>query len=330
MHFGRALLLCTLVSTASAQGVSPETASLFASSCTDNSRIEPSKRSEIELTAMDFLKKLLSETPEAAYSLLSADATASVSQDQLVQQATLVLRRMEVKEPAVTKTYLVHVTGKVPQRVVCGELADDKWDSVGAVTTFPEQAHVVISATTVNNKVAFMVWLVRPEKKWLVQSYWMNVATLADKGPGELRHLGREQLARRHFFNATLLYAAALQIANRGPNFQMGITQSLTTEMSQVTIPKEVQGQPPFDWSDGTNQYKVLNVGPMAIGGKIYVAINHQVSPWTTDKQVDGWNRQLIAYFKARFPEYKDTFAGIIVHAVDRGSNRGYGTVEEN
>ncbi len=54
------------------------------------------------------------------------------------------------------------------------------------------------------------------------------------------------------------------------------------------------------------------NVAPMAIGGKLHVVITHEVSPWQTNEQVDGWNKQLLNYFKHRSPEYSDTFAGLI------------------
>ena len=73
-----------------------------------------------------------------------------------------------------------------------------------------------------------------------------------------------------------------------------------------------------------------MQVGPIAIGGKLYVAIGHDVAPWQNDEQVDGWNRVLITYFKRQFPEYSDIFFGIVIRAYERGSNRGYGTVEDS
>src|SRR5262249_5202496 len=132
-----------------------------------------------------------------------------------------------------------------------------------------------------------------------------------------------------HKFNAALLYAAATQVANRGPNFQLGITQSISEDLSKLTVPSEIQGQPPFLWKDGHNTYKVLNVGPIAVGGKMYITIAHEVSPWQTDAEVDSWNKQLLGYFKKRFPEYSDVFAGLVARAMERGTDRGFGTVEE-
>jgi hypothetical protein len=124
------------------------------------------------------------------------------------------------------------------------------------------------------------------------------------------------------------LYAAAAQTADRGPNFQLGIVQSISDEMSKLTVPPEIKGQAPFFWKNGETTYKVASVGPIAVGGKIYVIIVHEVSPWQSNEQVDGWNKELLSYFKRRFPEYSDFFAGLVARANERGSNRGYGTVE--
>jgi hypothetical protein len=157
----------------------------------------------------------------------------------------------------------------------------------------------------------------------------LNVSTLADKDSIQLWQLARAQQAREHSFNAALLYAAAAQTADRGPNFQLGITQSISDDSSKLIVPADIKGQPPFLWKNGETTYKVMSVGPIAVGGKIYVIIVHEVSPWQSDGQVDAENKEMLSYFKRHFPEYSDAFAGLVARAIERGSNRGYGTVEE-
>lgn len=73
----------------------------------------------------------------------------------------------------------------------------------------------------------------------------------------------------------------------------------------------------------------MLNVGPIAVGGKIYVMILQEIQRWQTDSQIDGWNRELLADFKKRFPEYSVVFAGLVVRARESGTSRGYGTIEK-
>jgi hypothetical protein len=164
---------------------------------------------------------------------------------------------------------------------------------------------------------------------WKIQSFHLNVSSLADKDSMQLWQMAHAEQARQRNLNAALLYVAAAQTAERGPNLQLGLTQSISADMAKLTVPPDVRGQPPFLWKDGETTYKVASIGPIAVGGKIYVNIVHEVSPWQSNDQVDGWNKQLLRYFKGHYPEYSEVFAGLVVRAMERGSNRGYGTVEE-
>lgn len=278
---------------------------------------------------MNFVQTLLASDVRTGYDMLSSEGRANVSQDQLAQAAEGV-KHFQPTNPAIQHTYFIELKGKSPGRVVCAmDLSKpDGWESVGAKSV-PEQGHVILSAETRNNKLVFSVWLVPEQDSWKVQSFWINVATLADKDSKDLWQLGREQAAKGHNFNTALLYAAAGQVANRGPNFQLGITQSISEALSKLNVPSEIQGQPPFSWKNGQVTYKVMNVGPIAIAGKMYLIIVHQVSPWQSDAQVDGWNKELLSFFKQRFPEYSDVFSGLVARAIEQGSTRGFGTVEE-
>ena len=302
----------------------------FASSCGEDAHIETGKKKTIDTAAMNFVSTLLGPNPSLAFGLMSKAGQAEMSRDQFDGMAAGIVRQFEPKDVTLQHTYLIDLKGKSPGRVVCASdlSKPEGWESLAAADV-PEQAHVFLSADTRNNGLAFVVWLVPEQNEWKIQSFHLNVSTLADKDSIQLRDLARTQQARQHNFNAALLYAAAAQTAARGPNVQLGITQSISDEMSKLSVPAEIQGQPPFFWKNGSTTYKVASVGPIAVGGKIYVIIVHEVSPWENNEQVDGWNKEFLTYFKHRFPEYSDVFAGLVARATERGSNRGYGTVEE-
>lgn len=278
---------------------------------------------------MTFANAVLGSNPSNAFDLLSKAAQANTTPQQF-DGTEAILRRVEPKNVAIQHTYFVELKGKSPGRVVCGNSFSNPsaWASLEAESV-PQQAYTLLSADTVNNKLAIAIWLIPEQSGWKVHDFRMNVSTLGDEDSMQLLLLARIQQAKKHSFNAALLCAAAAQTANRGPSFQLGITQSISEEMSKFIVPDEIKGPPPFLWKNGERIYKVNNVGPIAIGGKLYVSINHEVSPWQSNEQVEGWNRELISYFKNRFPEYSDSFAGLVVRATERGSNRGYGTVEE-
>ncbi|HWY56746.1 MAG TPA: hypothetical protein VNZ03_19930 [Terriglobales bacterium] len=301
----------------------------FAVSCAEDAHIDTAKKKTIDAVAMNFIQTVLGPNPSAAFDFMSKAGQAETTGQQLDGAVAAIIRQFEPKNVTLQNTYLIELKGKSPGRVVCAtDLSKpDGWESLAA-ENIPEQAHVLLSADTINNKLAFVVWLVPEQGEWKVQSFRLNISTLADKDSLQLWELARAQEARQHSFNAALLYAAAAQTADRGPNFQLGITQSISDDMSKFTSPPEITGQPPFFWKDGETTYKVMSVGPIAVGGKIYVIIVHEVSPWQSDAQVDGWNKDLLNYLKRRFPQYSDVFAGLVARAIERGSNRGYGTVE--
>jgi hypothetical protein len=291
--------------------------------------IDAAKRNEIDAVAVSFVETVLGSNPSGAFDRLSKPAQAATTPQQF-DAVGQVVRKFEPKNVALQHTYLIQLKGKSPGRVVCATdlTKPDGWESLEAESV-PEQAHVLLSADMVNNKLAIAMWLVPEDKGWKVQDFRVNVSTLADKDSVQLLQLARAQKEAKHSFNAALLYAAAAQTANRGPSFQLGISQSISEEMARLTVPDEIKGQPPFLWKNGETTYTVMNLAPTAIGGKLYVVITHEVSPWQSNEQVDGWNKQLLTYFKHRFPEYTDTFAGLVARATERGSNRGYGTVDE-
>ena len=74
----------------------------------------------------------------------------------------------------------------------------------------------------------------------------------------------------------------------------------------------------------------MLNVSLTASAGKIFVMISHEVEPWQSDDQVDSWNKALLFYFKSRFPEYSEVFAGLVANAYEQGTKRQYRTVDDN
>jgi hypothetical protein len=302
---------------------------LAVSSCSEDANISAAKRKLIESAANNFLQKLLTGASEDVVVMMSKDGQANVTREQLKSYVAMLSQQWKPQNTSIQHTYLLKLIGKSAGRILCGRdlKKPDGWESLKAADV-SEQAYVSISAETINNRLVFTIWLVPEETSWKIQSIWMNVATLADKDSLWLWQFAEEQRKKGHNFNAALYYAAAAQVSNRDPNFQMGIVQSISEDVATLTVPPEVKGPPPFFWKNGEQTYKVLQVGPMAIGGKIYLALHHEVSPWQSNEQVDGWNKDFIRYIKQRLPEYSDAFAGLIIRAVERGTSRGFGTVE--
>lgn len=299
------------------------------SPCIEDSKINEEARKAISTSATSLLDVLHGANPAAAFDALSAQGKQDGTRDQYVALGKMV-GLFDPKHLSIQHTYLINSIGKGPDRVVC-EAADRNQDSSASlsVAEVAQQAHVLLSGDMPNNKLAVEVWLVREQGVWKVQGIWAGASSLGSKDAQALRALAQAQGKQGHSLNAALLYTAAAQVADRGPYFQNGIVRSISEEMSRLSFPVEIKGQAPFDWKNGDTDWEVLNLGPIAIGDKLYVVIVHRVQPWGSNAEVDGWNKELITYFKKRFPEYSDVFSGVVARAIERGSSRGFATVEE-
>jgi len=301
------------------------------SSCAQNEKIEPVKRQAIQATALDFSSSVVTQRPDSAYDMFTAEAKRNISWQefhavsQQMGQTIGNLTGVNVRD-----VYLVKVAGIVPPRVVCGDdiSRPQGWVAV-SVKDVSEQAHVTVETRAVNNTVALTLWLMPEDNVWRVYYFQWNVATLADKSVEDIWLLARGENAKGHTLNSWVLLATAAQLSFRGPHFQLGLQQAIQEDFRQFAPPAEIQGQAPYQWKTKNRVFRILQIGPIAVGGKVYLLIAHETEPWPKDEQAEQWNQELIKLFSGRFPEYSEVFAGLIVRAHERGGSRGFGTVRE-
>ena len=304
----------------------------FTSSCKANEEISTNDRETVNQVAVKFVQDALGAEPSAAYAKFTADAKASIPLERFVSSFQNGIRPMgPFKGMHVTEAYLAKVTGgSHDQRVVCGNLSSPQtWVAVNAKPG-PDEAHVIVEGDTVNNTMVFVVWLIPEQGNWHVQYVHFATAKMVGKSADDLRRTAEVEQQKQHIFNAFILYAAALQLADRGPFFQLRIRPDIEKEIGAIKRPGNLEGQAPFVWNFGKSTFKVLNVGPIGISGKMYLLIDHEIAPWVEDKEADRKNRDLLTAFAGVYPEYRDVFAGLVVRAHERGGNRGFGTVDEN
>ena len=304
----------------------------FVSSCRTDDEIPAKDRAAVDEFAMEFVQNALGPNLQAAYSVFTADAKVNVSSEKFVAMFKQGIQRMgPFKDLHVAHTYLAKVTGgNQEQRVVCGNVSrPDGWVAVDAKPG-PAQAHVIVDAQTLNNTWAFVIWLLPEDGNWNVQYVQATATAMVGKTAEDLQTMAEAEKHKNHNFNAFILYAGAMQLAARGPFLQLGIQPEIQKGMENLQVPPDLKGPTPFHWQLGESSFKVLNVGPIGVGQKIYLQIDHEIEPWADNKEADEKNHDLISAFAKAYPEYKDSFAGLVVRAHERGGSRGFGTVLEN
>jgi hypothetical protein len=321
-----AVSLCLLVVTRKASS------QLFTAGCKADDEISTKDRESVGQVALKFVQDALGPNSSDAFAAFTADAKESVPLEQFVSGFQNSIKPMgPFKDLRVAHTYVPRVMGGTQeQRVVCGSLSSpETWVAVNA-RPGPAEAYVIVEGDTVNNTNAFVVWLIPEQGNWRVQYVQFATTTMVGKSADDLRKMAAIENEKQHNFNAFILYAAALQLADRGPFFQLGIKPEIEKAIGNVQRPPILQGKAPFVWNFDKLTFRVLNVGPIGIGGKIYLLVAHEIEPWSEDKEADRKNRDLIVAFAKAYPEYKEAFAGLVVRAHERGGNRGFGTVDQN
>jgi hypothetical protein len=304
----------------------------FVSGCKANDEISTKDRETVDQVAIKFVHDALGPNPSAAYATFTADAKGNVPLDRFVSLFQNGIKPIgPFKDMRVAESYVAQVTGgSQEQRVVCGNLSSPEgWVAVNAKPG-PAEAHVIVEGDTVNNTMAFVVWLIPEQGNWRIQYFHFTAVQMVSKSASDLQRIAEVEKRKQHNFNAFIFYVTALQLADRGPFFQLGIRPEIEKEIGETKRPENLQGQPPFTWNLAKSTFKVLNVGAIGVGGKIYLLIDHEVGPWAEDKEADRKNRDLIAAFAEAYPEFRAAFAGLIVKAHERGSNRTFGTLDEN
>lgn len=299
--------------------------------CHQDEEIAPAKAQAIRAAAESFVRALLSPDPASAHERLSPRLKAHFTDEQLASRTAGFLSQVgSLTDVAAERTYFVEVTGEAPRVGMCGkDPAEKERLAYVALANAPEQAHVVVGARARNNRVAFSLWLVPADGAWRIESSWMNVSTLGDEDPAQLRARARAEHAKGHEFNAAVLYAAARDAAYRGPALELAISRSIAEEAGKLKLPPELAGKPPFAWKDGPTTYTVQQVAALSVANERYLLLAHEVPPPRSDAQLDEANQQLFRYVKRRFPEYAQVFAGIVGSAVERGSPRGFRSVDK-
>ena len=304
----------------------------FLATCKTDGEISGNDLAAVDKVAVDFVQNALGPNPEVAYSMFTADAKGNVTSEQFVAAFKQGIQRNgPFKDLRAVHTYFPQVIGGTQeQRVVCGNLSSPEgWV---AVNTKPghTQAHVIVEAQTLNNTWAFVTWLLQEQGNWHIQYAQTTVVAMVGKNAETLQLMAESEMHENHNFNSSILYAAASQLAARGPFLQLGIQPEIQKSLETLKRPPILQGQPPFNWQLGNLSFRVLNVGPVGVGQSIYLKIDHEIEPWANDKDADKQNHELISAFSSSYPEYKRAFAGLVVTAHERGGIRGYGTVSEN
>jgi hypothetical protein len=300
--------------------------------CKIDNEIASAQRDALEDKALAFVRAALGAAPQAAYAMMAPEAQSRTSAQGFADQVrTLSSSSGPFDNLRVAHTYLISgvAEGTAQPRALCGTVANGQWVSV-AIKPEKEQAYVVVGAQTRNNSWAFTLWLVPDGREWRVLNFHVGISAIAGRTPEDLLTLIRDEREAGRAFNAAIVLAAARDLTNRGPTFQLGITQALQAEADKVRVPAELQGTPPFTWKMKGKSYTVAGAGMIGVGKDIGIVFVLPHKTWTNDQDAVAANRAFIEAFRATHPDYARAFDFLVARATKPDNSGGFATVYEN
>jgi hypothetical protein len=327
-----AVMFSTLVVGAQAQSL----LTVNAGSCLTDNEVPANERDPYEKSAMGFVETLLGDKPEEAYSELVDELRGKLSAEDFVRRINQGVRQFQPFadlhiEHSYRESQITLGSGRnnVPcTAVASGNLNAPEGRVMIAASPVPLQAHVIIEGRAKNNRWAFVLWLLPDQPRWRINGFYILPITILDRTATDIWNLARQERDRRHALNSYLLYVSAAQLAYRGPDLQLGIQPEIVKEMTALTVPSELKGEPPFEWKFSNDTYDVISVGPIGVGGVFDLRIVHKVAQTEDNRELERQNRALIKAFEDAHPDYVQVFDGLVVQAV-MPNGSGFGTVEQ-
>lgn len=304
----------------------------FASGCKTDDEIAADQRQVIDAAAMAYVHLLLAGNADETFRSMTAFVRADTTYQKEMQSVTDAVRGAIFSNLKIDHTYLVEPVGSGHDVYsACGDSANH----VTVGTKFGwTQAHVQISAKSGGNDWGFTLWLMREDSGWHVQYFHLGAITIVGRGPEELLAMAREQDRRGHAFNATMLYAGADFVANRGTSLGLAIRRTLNEEMTKFKEPPEFDGGPPFTWTlDGT-AYKIEKVTISGEAGQMGLVFTLSPAAWKDEAEAEKRNHAFLDAFRAVHPEFAEIFeflnaraqsaTGTEVHSTIYDTKNGY------
>jgi len=318
-------LAAALISASPAIAQSAPPAIVAAKNCLVDNTIPGDQRTALDATGLAFVQAVIEGRAEDAYEIFTSAMKHQLPADQFAQMVAGARKSYgAIQGLHVAHAYLLtDAGGGADKTVTCGAVGlPEEYVNV-AVEPVPLQAHLLIEGDIAGNSFTFVLWLIHGQD-WQVQNIYLGMTEMIGKSAVDLWHMAREEEKRHHSFDAALLYGAADNLAERGPDLSLAIRPQLRAEMAALKPPRALQGKSTLTWHLGDKTYTILAVGPVGVRQRLYLMINWETTAWKDDQEVEARSKKLMTDFARVFPEYAAVFAGVIMSAVEKDSGRGY------
>jgi hypothetical protein len=161
---------------------------------------------------------------------------------------------------------------------------------------------------------------------WKLAGFYARASQASGHDAAWFTQQARDFKAKAQIHNAWLYYREASALS-APVDFMSTLATDKLYDEAQAAQPADVPANgSPLDMSAGGKVYHLTDIFPLAVGNDLDVVVKYQSADVSNSALTFQENTAVIKTLVAKFPEFREAFAGVVARAVD-SSGRDYGTL---
>jgi hypothetical protein len=161
---------------------------------------------------------------------------------------------------------------------------------------------------------------------WKLAGFYAKASLASGHDAAWFTQQARDFKAKAQIHNAWLYYREATALS-APVDFMSTLATDKLYDEAQAAQPADVPANGnPLDMSAGGKVYHLTDIFPLAVGNDLDVVVKYQAADVSNNALTFQENAAVIKALVAKFPEFREAFAGVVARAVEP-SGRDYGTL---
>jgi hypothetical protein len=161
---------------------------------------------------------------------------------------------------------------------------------------------------------------------WKLAGFYVRSAQVSGHDATWFTQRAREFKAKGQNRNAWLYFREAIMLTTPA-DFMSTISTDKLYDEAQPVQPTDLPSEGKVvDLAAGATTYKLTSIFPLNVGGDLDLVVKYQAADVSNTVQTFQANTALIKALVAKFPEFREAFAGVVARAVDP-SGQDYGSM---
>lgn len=161
---------------------------------------------------------------------------------------------------------------------------------------------------------------------WKLAGFYARSAQVNGHDAAWFTQRAREFKTKGQSRNAWLYFREAIMLTTPADFMSTLATDKLYDEAQSVRPNDLPADGNVVDLSAGGATHKLTAIFPLSVGGELDLVVKYQAADISNTAQVFQTNNTLIKALVAKYPEFRDAFAGVVARAVDP-SGQDYGSM---